>query len=96
MVVDNRRKSELQKQVREHVRAGSTIFTDELKSYEGLAFDCQHAVINHAIEYVKGTIHTNGMEKFWSLFKRGSRGTYVSIEPFHLFRYIDERTFRYN
>lgn len=96
MVVDNRRKSELQKQVREHVRAGATLFTDELKSYDGLASDYQHAVINHAIEYVNGKIHSNGMENFWSLFKRGLRGTYVSVEPFHLFRYIDEQAFRYN
>jgi transposase-like protein len=96
MVVDNRRKSELQKQVREHVRVGSARFTDELKSYDGLQSDYQHAVINHAIEYVNGNIHTNGMENFWSLFKRGWRGTYVSVEPFHLFRYIDEQAFRYN
>lgn len=96
MVVDNRRKSELQKQVREHVRVGATLFTDELKSYDGLESDYQHAVINHAIEYVNGNIHTNGMENFWSLFKRGLRGTYVSVEPFHLFRYIDEQAFRFN
>jgi transposase-like protein len=64
MVVDNRRKSELQKQVREHVRVGSALFTDELRSYDGLESDYQHAVINHAIEYVNGNIHTNGMENF--------------------------------
>jgi transposase-like protein len=96
MVVENRRKSELQKQIREHVRVGSALFTDELKSYEGLEADYRHAIINHAIEYVNGNIHTNGMENFWSLFKRGLRGTYVSVEPFHLFRYIDEEAFRYN
>jgi transposase-like protein len=96
MVVENRLKSELQKQIREHVRVGSALFTDELKSYEGLEADYRHAVINHAIEYVNGNIHTNGMENFWGLFKRGLRGTYVSVEPFHLFRYIDEEAFRYN
>ena len=96
MVVDNRRKSELQKWVREHVRVGSTLFTDELKSYDGLESDYHHAVINHAIEYVNGTIHTNEMENFWSLFNRGLRGTYVSVEPFHLFRYVDEQAFRFN
>jgi len=96
MVVDNRRKSELQKRVREHVEAGSALFTDELKSYEELASDYRHAVINHAIEYVNGNIHTNGTENYWSLFKRGLRGTYVSVEPFHLFRYLDEQSFRYN
>ncbi len=95
-VVDNRRKHELQQQVREHVEAGSAIFSDELKSYDGLSADYQHAVINHAVEYVNDKIHTNGMENFWSLLKRGISGTYVSVEPFHLFRYLDEQSFRYN
>src|ERR1035437_9673410 len=71
MGVDTRRKSELQKQVREHVEAGAAIFTDELKSYDGLEDDYQHAVINHAVEYVNGNVHTNTMENFWSLLKRG-------------------------
>jgi len=96
MVVDNRRKPEVQKQVREHVEAGSAIFSDELKSYEGLESDYQHAVINHAVEYVNGNVHTNAMENFWSLLKRGLHGTYVSVEPFHLFRYIDEQAYRFN
>jgi transposase-like protein len=96
MVVDSRRKKELQKQVREHVEAGTAIFSDELKSYDGLEVDYQHAVINHAVEYANGNIHTNTMENFWSLLKRGLHGTYISVEPFHLFRYIDEQAFRYN
>jgi transposase-like protein len=95
-VVDNRRKKELQKQVREHVEAGAAIFSDELKSYDGLESDYQHAVINHAVEYVNGNVHTNAMENFWSLLKRGLHGTYISVEPFHLFRYIDEQAFRFN
>jgi len=95
-VVDNRRKKELQKQVREHVEAGAAIFTDELKSYDGLESDYQHAVINHAVEYADGNVHTNTMENFWSLLKRGLHGTYISVEPFHLFRYLDEQAFRYN
>ena len=95
-VVDSRRKKELQKQVREHVEAGAAIFSDELKSYEGLESEYQHAVINHAVEYVNGNVHTNTMENFWSLLKRGLHGTYISVEPFHLFRYIDEQAFRYN
>src|ERR1700730_10774978 len=95
-VVENRRRSELQKQVREHVEAGAAIFTDELPSYKGLNAEYDHAVIDHAVEYVNGNIHTNGMENFWSLLKRGLHGTYVSVEPFHLFRYIDEQAFRYN
>ena len=96
MVVDNRRKKELQAQVREHVEAGAAIFSDELKSYEGLSADYQHAVINHAVEYVNGNVHTNAMENFWSLLKRGLHGTYISVEPFHLFRYIDEQACRFN
>jgi transposase-like protein len=95
-VVDSRRKRELQKQVREHVEAGTAIFSDELKSYEGLESEYQHAVINHAIEYVNGNVHTNTMENFWSLLKRGLHGTYVSVEPYHLFRYVDEQAFRFN
>lgn len=55
-----------------------------------------HAVIDHAEAYVDGQIHTNGMENFWSLLKRSIYGTYVSVEPFHLFRYLDEQTFRFN
>ncbi len=84
MVVNSRRKKELQANVREHVEAGAAIFTDELLSYEGLDSDYKHAVINHAVEYVNGNVHTNGMENFWSLLKRGLHGTYVSVEPLPL------------
>jgi hypothetical protein len=55
-----------------------------------------HKVIDHAEAYVHGTIHTNGMENYWSLLKRTLKGTYVSVEPFHLFRYLDEQAFRFN
>jgi transposase-like protein len=96
MVVDSRRKKELQKNIREHVEAGAAIFTDELLSYDGLSDDYKHAVINHAVEYANGEVHTNGMENFWSLLKRGLHGTYVSVEPYHLFRYIDEQACRFN
>jgi len=89
-------RKELQAEIRENVAAGSAIFSDELLSYTGLDADYQHAVINHAVEYVNGHVHTNIMENFWSLLKRGLHGTYVSVEPFHLFRYIDEEAFRYN
>jgi len=95
-VVENRKKRALQTEVRKHVEAGSALYSDELKSYEGLADEYAHQVINHAVAYVDGKIHTNGMENFWSLLKRGLNGTYVSVEPFHLFRYLDEQTFRYN
>jgi transposase-like protein len=94
-VVDNTKKKTLQSEIRDHVLAGSAIFTDALKSYEGLD-EFQHEVIDHAVEYVRGEVHTNGLENFWSLLKRGIHGTYVSVEPFHLFRYLDEQAFRYN
>jgi hypothetical protein len=77
------------------VEAGSNLYTDALKSYEGLD-EFKHQVVDHAEMYVNGQVHTNGCENFWSLLKRGVHGTYVSIEPFHLFRYVDEQAFRYN
>ena len=95
-VVGTRRKKEVQPLIREHVEAGAAIFSDELLSYDGLETDYQHAVINHAVEYVNGNVHTNGMENFWSLLKRGLHGTYISVEPYHLFRYIDEQACRFN
>ena len=82
--------------MRSHVEAGSALYTDALLSYEGLASEYAHQVIDHAIAYVDGQIHTNGLENFWSLLKRGISGTYVSVEPFHLFRYLDEQTYRFN
>jgi transposase-like protein len=72
------------------------VYTDELASYKGLDMEYAHMVINHAEAYAKGPVHTNGMENFWSLLKRGIKGTYVSVEPFHLFRYLDEQAFRFN
>jgi transposase-like protein len=89
-------KPALQKKIREHVEAGSAIFTDQLQSYGGLSTDFKHEVVNHAVEYVRGNVHTNTMENFWSTLKRGLHGTYISVEPFHLFRYLDEQAFRYN
>jgi ISXO2-like transposase domain len=65
-------------------------------SYRGLEAEFAHQVVDHAVEYVNGRVHTNGLENFWSLLKRGINGTYVSIEPFHLFRYLDEQSFRFN
>jgi transposase-like protein len=96
MVVPNRRKNALQAEVRKHVQAGSALYTDFLLSYEGLGSEYTHKVVDHAVEYVNGRVHTNGLENFWSLLKRGLNGTYVAVEPFHLFRYLDEQAFRYN
>ena len=94
-VVRSRKKKELQAEVRRNVESGSALYTDALKSYDGLD-EFQHQVIDHAESYVEGKVHTNGIENFWSLLKRGLSGTYVSVEPFHLFRYLDEQTFRFN
>jgi transposase-like protein len=91
----NTKKKTLEAEIREHVLAGAALFTDVLKSYEGLN-EIQHEVVDHAVEYVRGEVHTNGLESFWSLVKRGLNGTFISVEPFHLFRYLDEQTFRYN
>ncbi len=94
--VPTRRKHELQGKVRGNIQAGSALFSDALKSYDGLDADYQHAVIDHAVEYVRGNVHTNTIENYWSLVKRQLHGTYISVEPFHLFRYLDEQSFRYN
>jgi transposase-like protein len=96
VVIPNRKKHALQTEVRKHVEAGAALYTDALLSYNGLAGDYAHQVVDHAVEYVSGTCHTNGLENFWSLLKRGISGTYVSVEPFHLFRYLDEQAYRFN
>jgi transposase-like protein len=95
-VVPNRRKKALQGEVLKHVEAGSALYTDFLSSYKGLAGKYAHKVVDHAVEYVDGNVHTNGLENYWSLLKRTISGTYVSVEPFHLFRYLDEQSFRFN
>jgi transposase-like protein len=95
-VVADNRKHTLQTNVRNNIRLGSKVYTDELQSYDGLSADYIHNVIDHAERYVDGQIHTNGCENFWSLLKRALKGTYVSVEPFHLFRYLDEQAFRFN
>jgi transposase-like protein len=95
-VVPSRKKAVLQAEVRQHVEVGASLYTDALLSYDGLAAHYAHQVVDHAVEYVNGRVHTNGLENFWSLLKRGISGTYVSVEPFHLSRYLDEQAFRYN
>jgi transposase-like protein len=82
--------------IRENVEPGTAIYTDAWRSYNGLTGEYVHQVIDHAECYAKGKVHTNGLENFWSLLKRGIKGTYVSVEPFHLFRYLDEQVFRFN
>ncbi len=96
VVIADRKKAGLHARVKEHVEGGAALYSDALLSYDGLAQDYAHKVVDHAEKYVDGQVHTNGLENFWSLLKRGIAGTYVSVEPFHLFRYLDEQVFRYN
>ncbi|MBZ5530802.1 MAG: IS1595 family transposase [Acidobacteriia bacterium] len=95
-VAPDRERNTLHMVVKQHVAPGSHLSTDDCKGYWGLYGDYIHQIIDHAETYVSGKVHTNGMENFWSLLKRGLKGTYVSVEPFHLFRYLDEQMFRYN
>ena len=102
-VVPNVRRFALQSEIRRHVTqdGSATVYTDALPSYRqtakwGPTDRYIHKVIDHAEAYVDGVVHTNGMENYWSLLKRTIKGTYVSIEPFHLFRYLDEQAFRFN
>jgi transposase-like protein len=95
-VIENRKKALLQNEVRKNVSAGAALYSDALASYDGLDGEFFHQVVDHAVEYVRGSVHTNGLENFWSLVKRALKGTYVSVEPYHLYRYLDEQAFRFN
>ena len=95
-VVPNQKRKTLQKQIKEHVKAGVVVYTDSLRSYEGLARDYVHEQIDHAVSYVEGEVHTNGMENFWALLKRMLGGTYVAVSPKNLTRYCAEEAFRFN
>jgi transposase-like protein len=86
----------LQAAVLDQVEHGSKIYTDEARVYRGLPEHYTHEFVNHLEKYVNGRVHTNGLENFWALLKRGLSGTYVAVEPFHLARYVDEQVFRYN
>ncbi|MGD1213793.1 MAG: IS1595 family transposase [Terriglobales bacterium] len=95
-VVPNVKRDTLQNAILNNVKYGSTVYTDDAVGYDKLHSRFVHDVVNHSEAYVRGRVHTNGLENFWSLLKRGLRGTYVAVEPFHLDRYIDEQVFRYN
>jgi transposase-like protein len=95
-VIENRKGKTLQPIIREQVEAGSALYTDMHLGYWGLDADYAHQMVDHAVEYVRGHVHTNGIENFWSLLKRGLNGTYISVEPFHLQAYVAEQVFRYN
>jgi transposase-like protein len=95
-VVKSRKRRKLQAEVHWNIKHGASVYTDAFGSYSGLERDYIHHVIDHAYEYARGAVHTNGLESFWSLLKRTIKGTYVSIDPFHVFRYLDEQVFRFN
>jgi transposase-like protein len=94
-IIPDRKRETLHPLVRENVSAGTALYSDDWTGYVGLD-EYERGVVDHATCYVDGKVHTNGMENFWSLLKRGLSGTYVSVEPFHLFRYLDEQAFRFN
>jgi transposase-like protein len=95
-VVPDRRAATLRPYIERHVLQGSPLYTDLHQGYSGLAWEFEHQKIDHAVRYVDGPVHVNGLENFWSLLKRGLKGTYVSVSPSHLFRYVDERVFTFN
>ena len=95
-IVPNTRRHHLHARVEQHVCDGASVYTDALPSYDQLGLYYRHQVIDHAEAYAEGEIHTNGLENFWSLLKRTIKGTYVSVEAFHLFRYLDEQARRFN
>lgn len=96
MVAPGLRKRHLQAIIQAVVKQGAKVYTDAFWSYRGLAEFYTHQVIDHAREYVRGRVHTNGLENFWSLLKRAIKGTYVNVDPFHLHRYVTEQVHRYN
>jgi transposase-like protein len=96
-VVPNVKRETLQNEILNQIEGGSTVYTDGYPAYDHLATqDYIHETVNHVEEYVRGEVHTQGIENFWALLKRGLRGTYVAVEPFHLDRYVAEQVFRYN
>jgi len=95
-VIPNVRRYHTSRFITKNVNPLSHVMTDSLRSYDNLTPTYVHDVVDHAEAYVLGNVHTNGLENFWSLLKRGLHGTYVSVEPFHLFRYLDEQAFRFN
>ena len=96
LLVPNVDRDTLQNAVLKHVKYGSRVFTDEWRGYNGLHYRFVHDFVNHMQEYVRGSVHTQGIENFWSLLKRSLKGTYVAVEPYHLQRYVDEQAFRFN
>lgn len=95
-IIKDRFSDTLRANLNKHVTPGTFLYSDELQAYKSMDGEYVHEFVNHAESYVNGRVHTNGIENFWSLLKRGLNGTYVAVEPFHMFRYLDEQAFRYN
>jgi hypothetical protein len=95
-VISDRKADTMRAEIAANVEKGSTIYSDEFAQAWRMDDQFEHQIVNHLKTYVDGQVHTNGMENFWSLLKRGLHGTYVAVEPFHLFRYVDEQAFRFN
>jgi transposase-like protein len=95
-VVPNVKRETLQNAILENVSPSAKLYTDKAVMYDGLDKTFVHEMVDHSREYVRGEVHTNGLENFWSLLKRTLRGTYVAVEPFHLDRYLAEQVFRFN
>lgn len=96
-VVPNVKRDTLMNEILKGMTWGSKVYTDSAPQYDGLKVrQFVHDTVNHLEEYVRGEVHTQGIENFWSLLKRSLRGTYVSVEPFHLDRYVGEQVFRFN
>lgn len=95
-VIPNTTRQTLHGEVHTHVKSGSQLFTDSFPAYEGLNDAYLHEMVDHAVTYANGQVHTNGIENFWSLLKRSVKGTYVSVDAEHLTRYVDEQAFRFN
>ena len=96
-VVPDVKRETLQDAILANIKHGSKIYSDSATAYPDLnAQNFIHETVTHIDEYVRGQVHTQGIENFWSLLKRGLKGTYIAVEPFHLDRYLDEQVFRFN
>ena len=96
-VIDGMNARTMRGAVLEHVEQGSTLYTDEATPYKPFNKIYDHDSVNHSKEeYVRGEVHTNTIENYWSLVKRMLKGTYIHVQPFHLDRYLTEQSLRYN
>jgi len=95
-VIADRKRQQIEPAMTDGINHGADIITDEFSTYHFTSDAYNREIVNHAVEYVNGHVHTNGIENFWSLLKRGLKGTYISVEPFHLDAYVAEQVFRYN